>query len=774
MDKRGRAGEARAHRDGGSGMRNPWLRVILLAALAVAVWALAKYGEAMPAVAPADAPATQFSAQRAEQVLARLLGPEVPHPASTPANAAVRGRLIEAFAEIGIAATTYTGQGCFMGRHSASLTCATVTDVIAPVLPGTGKAIIMLAHYDSVPAGPGAADDESSVAAILEAARALRARGGKTLHPVLAVITDGEEYDLLGAAAFLDNPALKAKVGAVVNAEARGNQGQSRLFQTSPGAAGLIDLYADHLGTYATSSLYAEIYKFMPNDTDLTLFIRDGFPSVNFAFADNVAHYHTPLDNRRDLSVASLQQQGDNVLAMTAALAVTPYAALKTHDDVYLDILGRWLPRLPQSWVLPVALALLVLLALAVALNRGGRTTLGEGLRAAAIFPALLIGPAVLGWLLVLIAQGLSDQPDPAYAHPLALRCALALDVLTVTLLVSRLAGARASAAAVWLWLAVLGVAAAALLPGFSPYFLLPVLVATVLLLATARAGWESPLGEGALLLSALAALVIWLPLCVAGETLMGLRLFALFTVPAAVAAATLTPLLAARRAPVSAAGIALAGAVIASGIAGFMPAYSAMAPQRLNLNYVYDGPSGQAVWAADAGAPLPRSLRAAAQFAVKPEKPYAASWARAFLAPAPKGDLQLPGAAIVTNEMDGKLRRVTLALSGSPGAAMMWLMVPGKAGLRHVILGGKAIAAPPSWAKDKRVGIYCMSSDCAQAAITLTMTDKAPLNLTLIERRVGLPAFGARLLAARPQTAVPSQFGDGTMLVTRIAVPAP
>ncbi len=755
-------------------MRNPWLRVILLAAVAVAVWALVKYGEVMPAVAPADAPASQFSALRAEAVLARLLGPEVPHPASTPANAAVRARIIAEFAKLGITAGTYTGEGCFIEKHGATLACATVTDVIAPVLPGTGKAIVMLAHYDSVPAGPGAADDESSVAAILESARALRAKGGTSLHPVIAVITDGEEYGLLGAAAFLDNPTLKAKVGAVVNAEARGNQGQSRLFQTSPGAAGLIDLYADHLGSYATSSLYAEIYKFMPNDTDLTLFIRDGLPSVNFAFADNVAHYHTPLDTRANLSVASLQQQGDNMLGMTAALANTDFARLKTHDEIYLDIFGRWLPRLPQSWALPLSLVLLVLLALAVALNRDGRGNRAETLRAAAVFPVLLIGPAVLGWLLALIAQGLSGQPDPAYAHPLALRCSLALAVLMVTILVSRWAGLRASASAVWLWLAVLGVAAAALLPGISPYFLLPVLVATVLLLATARLGWDSLAGEAALLISALASLVLWLGLCVSGETLMGLKLFALFTVPAAVAAATLVPLLAARRVPLSAAGMCFAGAVIAAGIAGFEPAYSEIAPQRLNLNYVYDGASGKAVWAADAAAPLPLALRQAAIFSTTPEKPFAASWSRAWLAPAPKGDLQAPRAAIVTNQMDGKLRRVTLALSGSPEAAMMWLMVSGKAGLSHVILGGKAIAAPSSWANEKQIGIVCMSSDCAQASITLTMANNGPLALTLIERRVGLPPFAAGLLAARPKTAVPSQFGDGTMLIATVAVPAP
>jgi len=48
------------------------------------------------------------------------------------------------------------------------LTCATVNDIIAVVRPGQGRAIALLAHYDSVPAGPGAADDESGVATVIE------------------------------------------------------------------------------------------------------------------------------------------------------------------------------------------------------------------------------------------------------------------------------------------------------------------------------------------------------------------------------------------------------------------------------------------------------------------------------------------------------------------------------------------------------------------------------------------------------------------------------
>ena len=56
---------------------------------------------------------------------------------------------------------------------------------------------------------------------------------------------------------------------------------------------------------------------------------------------------------------------------------------------------------------------------------------------------------------------------------------------------------------------------------------------------------------------------------------------------------------------------------------------------------------------------------------------------------------------------------------------------------------------------------------------IHLDDVGKARATAALIERRAGLPPFGVKLMAARPKTAVPSQFGDGTMLITKVAVPA-
>ncbi len=404
----------------GNGNLGAVVRVLALVALSVAVWALAKYGYAKPVVLGEDAPAAVFSSGRAYATLGRVLGPEKPHPVSSDENAAVRGRILSEFAKLGIKTSTYTAFACNAWRGFGFVPCATVTDILAEVVPGEGKAIVLLAHYDSVPAGPGASDDESGAAIVLETARALKARGGKTLHPVLAVITDGEEAGLLGAQAFLQNPALKARVGAVVNVEARGTRGRSLLFQTSPADSKLIDLYVKSVPFYATSSLFAEIYRLLPNDTDLTLFIRQGFPSFNFAFSDNVADYHTPLDRRENLSRLTLQQQGDNMLGVAAALAGTPYADLAGRNAVYLDLFGFVVPRMPASWALPLALVSLLALLFAAWRARGiGRR---EWLLAALMPPALLIACAAIGWVLHLLVQTISGQP--IRPMPIRSRCA--------------------------------------------------------------------------------------------------------------------------------------------------------------------------------------------------------------------------------------------------------------------------------------------------------------------------------------------------------------
>src|SRR5690606_16680614 len=128
------------------------------------------------------------------------------------------------------------------------------------------KAVALFAHYDSVPTGPGAADDAAGVAVLLETLRALKA-SPPLPRDVLFVVTDGEEVGLMGARAFVERHDAAKDVGVALNFEARGHRGPSLMFQTSPENGGLIRTYAEAVARPVANSAGAEVYRRMPNDT---------------------------------------------------------------------------------------------------------------------------------------------------------------------------------------------------------------------------------------------------------------------------------------------------------------------------------------------------------------------------------------------------------------------------------------------------------------------------------------------------------------------------
>lgn len=756
--------------------------MVALALVALAVWFLCAWAN-QPRSPFLDTPdARQFSADRAEAALARVLGPERPHPVGTAENAAVRGRILQELATLQVPAQTYTAFTCNAWRGFSFVACATVTDIIAEVVPGQGSAIVMMAHYDSVPAGPGASDDQSGVATILESIRALKASRDVSKHPIVALFTDGEEAGLLGANAFLENPQLKARVGAVVNVEARGTSGQSLLFQTSAGDARLIDLYAALVPAYATSSLYAEIYKFLPNDTDLTLFLRDGFPAYNFAFSDNVRYYHSPRDTRANLDPATLQMHGDNLLGVTRGLQQRDFAALTDGNAVYLSVFGRWLPRLPASWALPLSILAFIAIAFAAWLARDPALS-RRGMLLSAFMPlVLLAGCVILGFALAFLAQLISGAPDPTYAHALAMRLALGIGVWGIVLLVSRMAGPHGAATSAWLWMSGLAVVTAATLPGLSPYFLFPSLVAAVLLLATCRVrgGWTSPLGQGALFVSALAALVIWFQLVVAGEGLMGLKLHPLFTIPAAFGLMTLVPLLAAEslrsRVWANSTAACLIAAVVGAAVAGLLPSYSIASPQRLNLIYFESSQRparwiAETAWKATATEPIPAQLKNAGHFRFDPDAYPGLGLGSAYVADAGPPRYAQPQVTLAGDRKEGGSRIVSLVMRGSAETGAMSLRLPAAAKLQAIRIRGEDVRAPKDWAGNTM--LQCDGPDCRDLAVTLTLGSSGAIMIPISERRDGLPPFGAKLAAARPSTAMPSQSGDRALLVSSISLPS-
>ncbi len=145
-------------------------RVVLSAVILAAIFALARIGLQPPSPRPSNVPPTEFSAIRAGNTLHRILASDVPHPVGSPANGEIRGRIFDELTTLGYQPQIQTAFAC-----SEFGECATVNNVVAR-LEGTepGSAVLLSAHYDSTPAGPGDSDDGTGVAAVLEIARALK------------------------------------------------------------------------------------------------------------------------------------------------------------------------------------------------------------------------------------------------------------------------------------------------------------------------------------------------------------------------------------------------------------------------------------------------------------------------------------------------------------------------------------------------------------------------------------------------------------------------
>lgn len=719
-------------------------RIAGLAALVVAFWLFSVYGPTRPAALGPDAPATEFSAARAGDALGRVLGTEKPHPVGSAEDAAVRARLIGELKALGLAPVIQTRASCWSDPRWDNIPCGTVTNVIAAVTPGRGKQVLLMAHYDSVAAGPGGCDDGCGVATLLETIRTLKARGTTFTHPITALFTDGEEPGLLGAAAYFREAANRDKVGMVVNVDDRGNRGTSYLFQTSAGDSRLVDLYARATPHVATSSLYAEIFKHLPNDTDMTTALKAGMTGYNFAMIGDVAQYHTPLDRRENIEPAGLQQHGEAVLALAQALGDADYAALKGGDGIYLDVLGLWLPRLPMTWALPLSIASFLLIALAGFLTQRGRRETRRPVLSFLMPPLLLAGCVGLGYVLHGLAAWISGHADPSFAHPVWLRLSLSFGAFAVALLASR----RAGGICAWLWFAGVAIAASIWAPGAAPYFLFPALVAAPLLLATIRGGRDM-----ALFVAAIAGLVLWISLLAGVESIMGLQLHQGFMGITAFALLALLPLLGRAERWGWAFAVCIVAALGFAVTAGLQPAFSAASPQRLNLRYVEQ--DGKAWWMADAA---PKPLRDAMAFSAQPERHFV----RGYAAPAGKATHPAPS-AVVSRAGD----TVTLQLQGSGDAVA--LKVPDAAGLKSIRFKDVEVAAP----RHGDVFVSCVTPDCDSARITLTLSSPGATTLTLVAHRNGLPPGGEKLLRARPPEAVPSQEGDVTLITAKVQVPA-
>lgn len=177
-------------------------------------------------------------------------------------------------------------------------------------IPGkTQDKIAIVTHYDSVPFGPGAADNSTAVASNLanfeKVCKDIQ-KGIIPLNSIIFIFTDAEEMGLLGAEYFTKNYEEIYKISLVLNLDARGNKGKNILFQSNDKNGKIIKQYSKFDKKIIGFSFANDIYKRMPNSTDFTPFLNKKIDGLNFAFLQNSIVYHSFLDNIKDLSKNSL------------------------------------------------------------------------------------------------------------------------------------------------------------------------------------------------------------------------------------------------------------------------------------------------------------------------------------------------------------------------------------------------------------------------------------------------------------------------------------
>lgn len=343
---------------------NSKICAVVIATLILGTTALSLWMGLPPAPLDANAPDTSFSAVRAMEHI-KVMAQE-PHPVSTAANDKVFAYIIEQVQQLDLEMELITEPKVYGDTHVAW------RRAVLGRIRGTNptKAFAVDAHFDSVPYGPGAADDISGIAAMMEVARALKA-GAPLQNDVIFVFADQEESGGGGADAFVQHPWFQ-DVGVMLGLEARGTSGPSLMFETSQENGWLIrELKRSGVPARANSIMFS-VYDRLPFGSDFGAYKRH-VPGYNIAYVDQFCNYHISLDRPDKVNPASVQHHGEYILGLARHLGNIPLDNCREPNATYFNVLGSFMVVYPQSWdkLFTVIAVVLVLLALVLSVVRG-------------------------------------------------------------------------------------------------------------------------------------------------------------------------------------------------------------------------------------------------------------------------------------------------------------------------------------------------------------------------------------------------------------------
>lgn len=332
-----------------------WARAVWVKAGIVLVTGLLTLGSfLLPPVVPEDAARSEFSAKRSMTHVEQLA--QAPRFSGSPGHSRAQEYLKQQLSEWGLPVERHRLPMTLPSQPWESDRSIMVENILTR-LQGQGSegAILLVAHYDSFFQSPGAGDNGTGVAVILEVVRALTAYGPLT-RDVIVLFSDAEEWGLLGAQAFIGEHLWANEVAVVVNLDGRGRAGPVLLMEvTSPALLHIFRRVVTRPWAYGLTSLF---YRRMGGATDFCVFRRAGFAGYHLAFVHGADVYHTPYDCPMQLDLRMLQHMGEQCLALVHVLADASESEITNASEtkmVYFTLPGGWVVAYRTRWNLLLA-----------------------------------------------------------------------------------------------------------------------------------------------------------------------------------------------------------------------------------------------------------------------------------------------------------------------------------------------------------------------------------------------------------------------------------
>ncbi len=187
------------------------------------------------------------------------------------------------------------------------------SNVVASLKPTAGRnRVVIGAHYDSV-STPGANDNASGVAVLLQLASAVR---GQRYPFDLAFVAFGdEELGLVGSRQYLESmaPVERSRIAAMINLDMVG-VGDSLQFGGDGELVRRLLAISTRMGYEAS-----ELVRGGAGGSDHASFLVRGIPAV-FVHRAEDPNYHTPLDTPDRITASNLEAAGNVVLRLLSDL----------------------------------------------------------------------------------------------------------------------------------------------------------------------------------------------------------------------------------------------------------------------------------------------------------------------------------------------------------------------------------------------------------------------------------------------------------------------